>query len=377
MEVGMNTHDPFEETLRRAKEQARQHEESSVEEQLARFKFYWHGEPTGRGLERWLVHQVIPETGIGLAPGPWGSGKTFGVLDLAGSVMTATPFAGYPVNRRGGVLFIAAEGGAIIEKRLKGLVEYKLKGAAGPFGRAVADDAPPEPSIDLDHLPFVWIERSPRLREPTSYKLLSAIVRYAAEQLKERFGVDLVLIVIDTFTKATELEDAMSTSENQRVCNGLADISNESGAFVLAVDHFGKDNERGTRGPVVKEDSSEVVLAFLCNRTLSGAVSNTRMALRKVKDSEEQGKTIPFELNQVKLDDCDPITGKQITTCIIEWQLSHAARDKASSQKLSKEVKVLVAALQRCCARTKVTKSTPRGSAKWRRWPRAICATSS
>lgn len=332
-------HDEFEELRKRAQQQSKTHEQEDVAEQLKKFRFYWHGEPTGRGLERWLVKNLIQETGTGLASGSWGSGKTFGVLDLAGAVITGLPFAGYPISRTGGVLFIAAEGGAAIEKRLKGLVEHKLKSEADAARITGADPV----KADLDHLPFVWIETSPRLKTAPSFKLLSAIVKQASDQCKEKYGVDLVLIIIDTLSKAADFDDANSTSENQRVFNGLAEVGTEVGAFVLTVDHFGKNLEAGTRGPVAKEDTTDTVLAFLCNRTLSGVVSNTRMAMRKVKDSEEQGKTIPFNLAPVKI--TDPVSGEEVSTCIVEWQTTNAAREKATN-KVGKPLRIFVDALQ-------------------------------
>jgi AAA domain len=286
------------------------------------------------------VKDLIPETGTGLAPGAWGSGKTFGVLDLAGSALTSLPFAGYPITRTGGVLFIAAENGAAIERRLKGLVEHKLKSEADAARMTGAESV----KADLEHLPFIWIETSPHLNKmPSSFKLLSAIVKQASDQLKEKYGVDLVLIIIDTLSKAADFDDANNTGENQRVFNGLAEISTEFGAFVLTVDHFGKNAELGTRGPVAKEDTVDVVLAFLCSRSLAGVISNTRMAVRKVKDSEEQGKTIPFNLVQVKI--TDPVSEEEISTCIVEWQITNAARDRTPS-KVNKSVRIFVDALQ-------------------------------
>ena len=59
----------------------------------------WHGEEQARPKRSWLVKDLIPETGTGLAAGQWGAGKTFGVIDLAGSIMTATPFAGRAITR--------------------------------------------------------------------------------------------------------------------------------------------------------------------------------------------------------------------------------------------------------------------------------------
>src|SRR5262249_3727062 len=60
---------------------------------------------------RWLVKSLLPETGVGILAGQWGSFKTTAALDLAVSVMTGQAFAGqYRVKRKGAVLYFAVEG---------------------------------------------------------------------------------------------------------------------------------------------------------------------------------------------------------------------------------------------------------------------------
>ena len=83
------------------------------------FDLFWHGKKYDRELRPWLVKGLIFENGTGLASGQWGAAKTFSVLDLAGSIITGTPFAGREVVRQGGVLFVAAEGASEIPIRLK------------------------------------------------------------------------------------------------------------------------------------------------------------------------------------------------------------------------------------------------------------------
>jgi Bifunctional DNA primase/polymerase, N-terminal/AAA domain/Primase C terminal 2 (PriCT-2) len=138
-------------------------------------QLFWHGEPTGRTLKPWAVKELIPETGTGLASGQWGACKTFTMLDLAGSIATGLPFAGREIIRTGGVLFIAAEGDTEIESRLQGLVNHKLASeamAAGAKGKPV--------TADLDHLPFVWIEELPHLKDNQSFKQLLDLTRAVA-----------------------------------------------------------------------------------------------------------------------------------------------------------------------------------------------------
>src|SRR5262249_56420566 len=43
---------------------------------------------------RWLIKDILPETGAGLISGQWGSYKTTVALDIAVALMTSTPPAG-------------------------------------------------------------------------------------------------------------------------------------------------------------------------------------------------------------------------------------------------------------------------------------------
>src|SRR5215472_9058555 len=59
---------------------------------------------------KYLVKNLLPETGIGLLSGQWGTYKSFIALKLAGAIATAQPFAGYAVKRQGAILYLACEG---------------------------------------------------------------------------------------------------------------------------------------------------------------------------------------------------------------------------------------------------------------------------
>jgi hypothetical protein len=80
----------------------------------------WHGEADLQADRPWLVKHLLPEVGTALLSGQWGTAKTFVALDLATAVMTGRSFAGRRVMRRGGVLFLPAEGAFEIPIRLKG-----------------------------------------------------------------------------------------------------------------------------------------------------------------------------------------------------------------------------------------------------------------
>lgn len=259
----------------------------------------WHGDADPNADRAWLVRDLVFETGKGLLAGQWGGGKTFGALDLSASVMTGSPFAGKRVMRQGGVLFIAPEGSFEIPIRLRGIVQGKL----GP-------EAP-------DRLPFAWIEECPRLLDADAVPQLVTVAKLAAEHLLEAFDLPLALIVIDTVAAGAGFMDENSAAEAQRVMNAMEALSHQTGAFVLGVDHFGKAVETGTRGSSAKEAAADVVLAMLANRDEAGTISNTRMAIRKVRGGR-CGYEIPYALEVIIVG--ETYDREPITTCIVNWQ---------------------------------------------------------
>jgi hypothetical protein len=219
-----------------------------------------------------------------------------------------------------------------IPPRLEGVVDQKLR----PSGANKA--------ADLDNLPFAWIEECPSLKEEASFERLVAIVQAAATQMKERFGVDLALIEIDTLSASADFADANDAAEGQRIMNRLNALSRRTGAFVLAVDHFGKSTETGTRGTSAKEAAADVVLAILADRDVAGTISKTRLAVRKLRGGATGAET-PFDLKVVDL-------GFNQTTCIIEWRPELPATDSKGTGNTNpwKSLRVFRSALQTALA---------------------------
>ena len=260
---------------------------------------WWHGDVDVELRRKYLVKKLIPETGTGLLPGQWGTYKTFVALDLAGAVMTGTSFAGHAVKRRGGVLFIAVEGREEIPIRLEALNRAKC-------GQA-------------ERLPFFCLDDIPRLLERGAADKIAADANTVAVEMRARFELPLALIIVDTvaagagYAKSGDENDAAIA---QRIMDTLARISKLTGAFVLAVDHFGKAVETGTRGSSAKESFADVVLALLGEKELSGGVKNPRMAARKRRGGAN-GEEFAFTAQLVAMgidEDNDPID-----TLVLEW----------------------------------------------------------
>jgi hypothetical protein len=277
------------------------------------FELHWHGEIDTRAARPMLVKRLIPATGVGLISGQWGTAKTFTAIDLAGSVLTGLEFAGRRVLRQGGVLFIAAEGAGEIPVRLQAMVDHKLREKATIFGSKI--------TADIDRLPFVWIDETPNLQDNASYQNIVATAQTAAATMN-RANVELVLILIDTLSAAGGFNDQNAAAEAQLVMNRLSELGRQTGAFVLAIDHYGKDVTTGTRGSSAKEAASDIVLALLGDRDENGQLSNTRMAVRKMRGGST-GAITKFDLVTVEIGETNEEDGDE-TSCIIDWKLDQA-----------------------------------------------------
>jgi hypothetical protein len=276
-------------------------------------KVFWHGQVDYRASRPQLVQDVIPKVGHGLWSGQWGTFKTFGALELAHSCMSGEPFLGYEIMRRGGVLFIALEGAGEVPLRLQGVIEDrgKIEGQA----------------------PLAWIETCPPLIGKNAADEICAIAEPIAGELKARFDVPLVLIVIDTiiagagYTRDGQDNDAAA---GQVVMNTLKAVASQMGCFVFGIDHFGKAVETGTRGTSAKEGSADVVIAMLGDRSVSGEVTNTRLALRKRRGGPN-GEVHPFTARKV---DMDPDQfGKPMSTLVLDWGSAQAGQPAAANDK--------------------------------------------
>ena len=121
------------------------------------------------------------------------------------------------------------------------------------------------------------------------------MARQADDSLQQEFGLPLGLIVIDTIAACAgyaRAGDENDPAAGQAVMNVLKALAQALGCFVLGVDHFGKNLEAGTRGASSKEAASDLVLACLGDKELSGSVVNTRLAVRKNRGGQ-QGQEYP------------------------------------------------------------------------------------
>ena len=271
---------------------------------------------------RWLIKGLLPETGMAIIPGQWGSYKTTTALDMALAVMTNRPFAGqYRIKRAGAVIYFALEGAGTLQSRLAAIARQHC--------------AP-------DKLPFAWRGDCPLLTAKDAGPAIVAHCDAAASYFKRVYGVPTVLVLIDTYSVAAGFAasgDDSDVSATQKTFNALRYVHKHTGAAVVVVDHFGKMMESGTRGSSNKEGNADAVLATLADKELNGTISNTRLAVRKQRDGRS-GFEIPFTPQVVELgldEDGDPITA-----VVLDWG---SPRMTAHPVRKSKDLTLLCTAL--------------------------------
>jgi AAA domain len=290
---------------------------------------------------RWLVKAILPQTGIGILSGQWGSYKTTVALDLSVSVMTGLPFAGqYRVKRKGAVLYFAIEGAGTLQTRLAAIA--KSRGAA-------------------HQLPFAWRGDCPMLTDKRAAEIMIGYVTEAAAHFEQTYKLLVTLLWVDTMITAAgfapkEENDAAAT---QKALTTLLKVASRTGTLVMAVDHLGKAPEAGTRGSSNKEASVDTVLATLADREPSGEVANSRLAARKQRDGISGFET-PFAPQTVELgtdEDGDPVSAVVLT-----W--GEKQRAKPAAPAIDRRTAAATGVQSRPIHQGHSTRSRPR---RWRR----------
>jgi hypothetical protein len=247
---------------------------------------------------RYLVKNLLPETGVGLLSGQSGTYKSFVAIKLAGAIATGQSFAGHAIKRPGAVLIFASEGAGELPIRLDALSEAEHGGQV---------------------LPIFYCGAGVRLLDKNSVASVIATAKAVAEDAQRDYSLPLTIIIFDTVIAAAQFVksgDENDAAVGQKLMTALGDISRITGTFVLGVDHFGKAPETGTRGTSAKEAAADVVLALLADKALSGEVKAPRLCIRKRRGGPA-GVEHPFTVKPVRLGEDED--GEEVTSLAIDF----------------------------------------------------------
>lgn len=257
---------------------------------------------------RTAVEGLLPWDGLVFTSDPHSMGKSSVAADLAVAQAAGVKFAGLDVHRTGGTLWFG-------DRRHGRLLAAHRRPLARPH--RVARRAQ---SANPHRLPIAFSSDVPALSDPgSSFDVYCKRLDAVAKRLRAEWGCDLVTVVFDTMASAARLQKAGDTSQNVTVLRHLKQFVGRFGVLVNVIDHFGKDEERGTRDLSTKEAEADGVLY------VKGTTSNDKIVARRMVHKKLRGHGLlsdkTFDIVGSPYDESDRLIG------IPRWSVPIAGDD--------------------------------------------------
>ena len=269
------------------------------------FQFYDTAELLSLPPQQWLIYKVLPDCGLALLFGPPGEGKSFVALDWALCVATGEKWLGKHAVQQGHVLYIAAEGGGGLKKRVVAWeqLHHRVKGLGN----------------------ITWYLDSLNVLE-------EGVVEIFMSQLEDRFDVDvrvdrdsgelleeselnLRLVVVDTLSRNFGGEDENMSGPMTTFIEKLDLFAKKHGALVLIVHHTNAAGAR-ERGHSALKAATEAAFHCTAEKAENGALE--LISLKNFRQKDEAGNAPLYLAPMVlELPDLDRDSEGQVLTSVV------------------------------------------------------------
>lgn len=253
-----------------------------------------------------LIEGMLIERTMSVVYGDSNTGKSFLVLDMAAHVSIGKPWFGRQV-KRGAVLYLAAESPKSIQNR----------------SRALADKL----GVKLDHL-FITDCPVDIYDENGDTK---AIVD-TTKAIEQGFGVNIVLIVVDTLARAMGGGDENATKDMGVLVQHSDMIKDRTQAHIMFIHHTGKDQSRGARGSSALRAATDTEIEV----SDAGNGAPKEFKVTKQRDLDGKGEVYGFTLAKVNLGLSN--FGALLTTCYVEEAQPAKANAEDQLTQLQREI---------------------------------------
>jgi hypothetical protein len=242
------------------------------------FELYESIEPDRNSIP--LIESYLEQHAFSVTYGESNTGKTFVALDMAFHIATGRPWNGMSVEQ-GAVVYIAAEGGKGIRKRIAALKKHH----------------------GVDKAPIAVVPCSINLLGRNSdATALIALIDQAALAMTQ----PVKLVVIDTLARAMSGGNENASEDMGNLVRAADKIRAGSGAHVMMIHHSGKDASKGSRGHSSLRAATDTEFE----------IADGRLHVKKQRD-EDYAESRPFVLKTVDLGVNS--RGKAITSCVVAW----------------------------------------------------------
>jgi hypothetical protein len=228
----------------------------------------------------WQIRGVLELGALGCVFGPPGEGKSFLTLDWALCIAAGVPWHGRAVVP-GRVVYIAAEGGRGIKKRIR-----------------------------------AWLRQHSLNDVPNAFVLLDSIeLRDDVSALIERIndlGIGPTLIVLDTLARSFSGDENSSADMGAyiRAAQRLQDETARGRCTVVLVHHTGKREGKGARGSSALLAGVDVMISVAKN-------ADHVVTIKNAKQKDDAAFT-DITLRLTTVDIGESLGGERITSCVLE-----------------------------------------------------------
>jgi 5S rRNA maturation endonuclease (ribonuclease M5) len=247
--------------------------------------------------KEFLIKRWLDRSAMSVVYGESNVGKTFLALDMCFHIAMGRDWSGNRVHQ-GPVVYIAAEGGHGIRKRLEALLKFH--------------------GLKSEEVPLFVI--------PTAVDLCSAdadteeIIAICQDRNAE-------IIVVDTLSRALAGGDENGPKDMGAFVVNCDQVRQSVDAHMMVIHHSGKDTAKGARGHSSLRAATDTEIELI-----KDGITGTVTATTKKQREQEEGQTFSYILHNVKLDkDAD---GIPITSCVVEAVKGEARATEKLSPKL-------------------------------------------
>ena len=247
----------------------------------------------------WLIKGVLVRREMAMLAGAMQSGKSFLALDISFAVARGQPWFGRKA-RRGGVLYLAAESGLGLKKRVRA---YRL-----------------ENDLEIeDDIPFVLLPRRVNLFAGDEH---AELVIAEGLHWASTFSCPLELLVIDTFSASTPGVDEISGKDVGPVMDRCRRIAEKLNCAVLIIHHLNQGGEKPRGHTSLTADIESLITVHKTEQIDADRRYIREAKLGKSKEGED-GFVWKFVLPAIELwrdEDGDPVTSCVVRVPNIEGQ---------------------------------------------------------
>ncbi len=248
--------------------------------------------------DAWLIHDVLPDQGLGCAYGAPGCGKTFVALDMAFAVAgAASTWRGREVEP-GAVLYLGMEGGRLFQNRVAAYA--REKGEAPHFYRSAEN-------LNL------------RSTDDDARAVVAECLVIAERDRPVK------LVVVDTLSRALHGGNENAPDDMGALVAQCEAIRKAVGCYLLLVHHSGKDEAKGMRGHTVLLGAVDTEIHL----------NDGVMRVCKQRDGES-GTAFGYTLRRVELG-LTP-KGRPVTSCVVEEVAAPTGPQLTPHQQLMLEI---------------------------------------